>query len=261
MSALITLLSDFGSSGPYPAAMKAVIASYCDPLFIDISHEVPRHDIRAGAYLLFTVAPFTPAGTIHLAVVDPGVGTPRRALILTSGGQFFVGPDNGLLVPAARRVGTPRAFAIDDKRLMRGIRSETFHGRDLFAPAAALLANGTRPSVLGSPASELTDLEFGAGRLHRGTLTGEIIYTDPFGNLITNIPASLLPARGTRVMVRTGRKATAATVARTYGEGTGNRLLLVAGSDGFAEIAIREASAARALGARPGSAVRITPRS
>ncbi|HEU4797944.1 MAG TPA: SAM-dependent chlorinase/fluorinase, partial [bacterium] len=102
MSALITLLSDFGSSGPYPAAMKAVIASCCDPLFIDISHEIPRHNIRAGAYLLFTVAPFTPAGTIHLAVVDPGVGTPRRALILSSGGQFFVGPDNGLLVPAAR---------------------------------------------------------------------------------------------------------------------------------------------------------------
>lgn len=261
MSALITLLSDFGSSGPYPAAMKAVIASCCDPLFIDISHEIPRHNIRAGAYLLFTVAPFTPAGTIHLAVVDPGVGTPRRALILSSGGQFFVGPDNGLLVPAARRVGTPRAYAIDDDRLMRGIRSATFQGRDLFAPAAALLANGTPPSVLGSPASEFTDLEFGAGRLHRGTLTGEIIYADPFGNLITNIPASLLPAGGKRVIVRAGRKTAAATIARTYGDRAPNRLLVVAGSDGFAEIAVREASAARSLGAGPGTAVRITSRS
>lgn len=261
MRALITLLSDFGSSGPYPAAMKAVIASYCDPLFIDITHDVPRHDVRVGAYLLCTVAPFTPAGTIHLAVVDPGVGTPRRALILSSGGQFFVGPDNGLLVPAARRVGTPRAYAIDDERVMRGIRSDTFHGRDLFAPAAAMLANGTPPSVLGSPASEFTDLEFGTGRLHRGALTGEIIYADPFGNLITNIPASLLPARRKRVMVRAGRKTAAATVARTYGEGTANRLLILAGSDGFVEIALREASAARALGAGPGSAVRITPRS
>lgn len=261
MSVLITLLSDFGSSGPYPAAMKAVIASYCDPLFIDISHDVPRHDIRAGAYLLFTVAPFTPAGTIHLAVVDPGVGTPRRALIFTSGGQVFVGPDNGLLVPAARRVGTPRAYAIDDEQLVRGIRSATFHGRDLFAPVAGLLAKGMLPSALGSPASEFADLEFGTGRLERGTLTGEIIYADPFGNLITNIPASLLPAEGKRVMVRAGRKTTSAIIARTYGDGAPNRLLVVPGSDGFAEIAMREASAAQALGAGPGSAVHVRPRS
>lgn len=260
MSALITLLSDFGSSGPYPAAMKAVIVSYCDPLFIDISHDVPRHDIRAGAYLLFTVAPFTPAGTIHLAVVDPGVGTPRRALILTSGGQSFIGPDNGLLVPAARRVGTPRAYAIDGERLMRGIRSATFHGRDLFAPAAGLLAQGAPPSVLGSPVSEFTDLKFGTGRLEGNTLTGEIIYADPFGNLVTNIPVSLLPAKGKRVMVRAGRRTLAATVAQTYGEGAHHRLVVVAGSDGFAEVAVRESSAAEVLGVGPGSPIRITLR-
>lgn len=261
MGALITLLSDFGSSGPYPAAVKAIIASSCDPLFIDISHDVPLHDIRAGAYLLFAVAPFTPAGTIHLAVVDPGVGTPRGALILSSGGQFFVGPDNGLLAPAARRVGTPRAYAIDDKRLIRETRSATFHGRDLFAPVAARLASGSPPSVLGSPASQFVDLDFGAGRLHHGALLGEVIYVDPFGNLITNIPGSLLPAEATRITVRAGRKTMAATIARTYGDGAPRRLIVVTGSDGLAEIAVRESSAAGALGVGPGSAVRITRRS
>lgn len=260
MARLVTLLSDFGSAGPYPAAMKAVLAAAGDLRIIDISHDVPRHDVRTGAYLLAAVAPFAPAGTVHLAVVDPGVGTARRAVIVTAGGQLFVGPDNGLLLPAARRLGPPRAYVITDEALLRSVRSSTFHGRDLFAPAAGLLARGTLPDALGAPAPDLVDLDLGAGRAVRGALVGEIVYVDPFGNLITNIAAELLPAAGTRLTVRIGRKAVSGHVARTYGEGSPRAVLVIPGSDGLAEIAVRERAAAGLLGGAPGTSVRLTRR-
>jgi len=256
-STLITLLSDFGSHSPYPAAMKAVLAAYGQHLLVDISHDVPRHDIRAGAYLLATIVPFVPAGTVHLAVVDPGVGTARRALIVVAGGQYFVGPDNGLLLPAARKVGRPRAYVITDERLLRGVRSSTFHGRDLFAPAAGLLAQGTPPAALGSPAPEIIDLEIGEGRLERGVLVGEVVYVDAFGNLITSIPAALLPPEGSRLALRAGSRLAAATVGRTYADRPRGRLVVVPGSDGLVEIAVREGNAAATLRASAGTFVRL----
>lgn len=257
MSALVTLLSDFGSGSPYPAAMKAVLAGMCEARVIDISHDVPRHDVRAGAYLLRAVAGWTPAGTIHLAVVDPGVGTARRPLIIASGGQYFVGPDNGLLVPAARRVGTMRAYVLTDDASLRPGRSATFHGRDLFAPAAGHLARGMPPEALGAPVPEVTDLEFGQGREERGTLAGRVIYADPFGNLITNIPSALLPGPGVPVTVRAGRRSAGGVVGRTYGDVGRGRMVVVPGSDGVVEIAVREGSAAASLRAAPGIGVRI----
>src|SRR3970282_2263148 len=133
---ILTLLSDFGSRSPYPAAMKAVVAARVDAQFVDISHDVRRHDVREGAFPLASVAPFCPTGTVHLAVVDPGVGTARRPLIVVSGGQTFVGPDNGLLIPAARRLGTAAVFEISDPAILGERISSTFHGRDVFAPAA-----------------------------------------------------------------------------------------------------------------------------
>lgn len=257
MPALVTLLSDFGSGSPYPAAMKAVLAGLTDPLVIDITHDVPRHDVRAGAYLLRAVAGWTPAGTIHLAVVDPGVGTARRPLIIASGGQYFVGPDNGLLVPAARRVGTMRAYVLTDDAPLRRGRSATFHGRDVFAPAAGQLARGTPPEALGMPVAEVMQLEFGRGREENGTTMGSVIYVDAFGNLITNIPSELLPSSGTPVAVRAGRRTAGAVVGRTYGDVGRGRMVVVPGSDGFVEIAVREGSAAASLRAAPGGSVRI----
>src|SRR5437667_344686 len=121
MPLIITLLSDFGSGSPYPGQMKAVLASSCDAVFIDITHDIPRHDVRAGAYVLSAVARTTPAGTVHLAVVDPGVGTTRRPLIVASGGQCFVGPDNGLLLPAAKRVGRPHAYVIQAPEILGSV--------------------------------------------------------------------------------------------------------------------------------------------
>ena len=259
MPPLVTLLSDFGSGSPYPAAMRAVLAAYGEMRCIDISHDVPPHDVRAGAYLLSTIVPFTPAGTVHVAVVDPGVGTSRRALIVVAGGQYFVGPDNGVLMPAARRAGAPRAYVITDEALLRGVRSSTFHGRDLFAPAAGRLAQGTPPGALAAPAPEIVDLDLGTGRAVRGALVGEILYVDAFGNLITNIPASLLPPAGTRVMLRAGRRLMVARVSRTYGEAARGRLVVVPGSDGLVEIAVREGRASVALHASAGAPVRLGP--
>jgi S-adenosylmethionine hydrolase len=254
---MITLLSDFGSASPYPAEMKLTLAALTDAVLMDITHDVPPHDVRTGAYLLRAVAPHAPAGTVHLAVVDPGVGTGRRALIVTSGGQSFVGPDNGLLLPASRRVGAPRTFVITDEALIRAVRPSTFHGRDLFAPAAAQLARGTPPEVLGGPAPEVVDLDLGAGRREDRTLVGTVVYVDPFGNIVTSIPADLLPPPGQRVEVQVGPRRTRGTVRSTYGEAARGTLVVVPGSDESVELAVREGRAARRLRVRSGTVIRI----
>ncbi len=252
---LLTLLSDFGSRSPYPAAMKAVVAARVSARLVDISHDVRRQDIREGAFLLASVAPWCPAGTVHLAVVDPGVGTARRALAVASGGQYFVGPDNGLLIPAARRVGTPRAYGLSDDVGLPSI-SSTFHGRDLFAPAAARLLSGEPPSRLGLPVGDPVDLSLPRGGRRGGVLAGEIIYVDPFGNLVTSIPGTLVePEEGFRLRTRRGswrlrRRA-------TYGDAARGDLVLVSGSEGLLEIAVREGDAAARTGLRAGSRVEL----
>jgi S-adenosylmethionine hydrolase len=255
---IVTLLSDFGSTSPYPAAMKAVLARRSGPVIIDISHDVPRHDVQAGAFLLYSAAPHFPAGTVHLAVVDPGVGTARRPLIVVSAGQTFVGPDNGLLMPAARRLGTPAMFEITDPVILgRGI-SSTFHGRDVFAPAADLLIQGTPPAAIALPLTDFVDLDFGTGRRINGGLAGQVIYVDAFGNLVTNIPSGLLEGYRGPAQVRVGRRRGAGRFARTYGDVRPGRLAVVGCSDGLVEIAIREGHAARRFGAAAGAAVRVS---
>src|SRR5438128_10543710 len=164
--------------------MKAVLASSCDAVFVDITPDIPRHDVRAGAYVLSAVARTTPAGTVHLAVVDPGVGTTRRPLIVASGGQCFVGPDNGLLLPAAKRVGRPHAYVIEAPEILRSVASSTFHGRDLFAPVAAQLVLGTPPQALGGVVEEPVDITLGAGYRAGDSLPGDVLYVDAFGNRI-----------------------------------------------------------------------------
>lgn len=255
---IITLLSDFGATSPYPGEMRLALAARTNAVLVDITHDVPPHDIRVGAYLLRAAAPHAPAGTVHLAVVDPGVGTARRALIIRSGGQDFVGPDNGLLLPAARRIGRPRAFAITDLTLARAVRSSTFHGRDLFAPAAALLSRGTPPEALGAAVPEVVDLDLGMGHGADRPLVGTVVYIDPFGNLVTTIPSDLLPAPGQRVEVQVGTRRLRGTVRSTYGHAARSAVLVIPGSDGAVEIAVREGHAARRLGARTGMMVRIT---
>nr|BAL58706.1 hypothetical conserved protein [Candidatus Acetothermum autotrophicum] len=259
--ALITLLSDFGSASGYPAAMKGVILSICPTAqIVDISHDVERHHIRAGAFVLWMVAPYFPENTVHCAVVDPGVGTARRALAIASGGQFLVGPDNGLLIPAARRLGEPKIYAIENEKLFRKAVSRTFHGRDIFAPVAAHLAQGLPLTELGPPAPEYIKLSFGEGIRRGHLLEGEIIYIDSFGNVITNIAGHLLHELadpGTTLVVEVSRKSVSARCAHTYSDGEVSGLIVIVGSHGQVEIAANRESAAARLRARPGEPVLI----
>src|SRR3972149_6217809 len=189
---ILTLLSDFGSRSPYPAAMKAVVAVRVDAQFVDISHDVRRHDVREGAVLLASAAPFCPTGTVHLAVVDPGVGTARRPLVVVAGGQCFVGPDNGLLLPAAHRPGTPHASPLPS-----ALRPP--------APGAAL-RGGDPAARLGRPIDDPVALTWPRGEWRGNVLNGEVVYVDPFGNLITSISQEIVP-RDTAFTLRTARGA------------------------------------------------------
>lgn len=258
---ILTFLSDFGHAAPYPAAMKAAAASICEALFVDISHDVPPQSIRGGAYLLWSVAPVCPSGTVHCAVVDPGVGTGRAALAVVSGGQIFVGPDNGLLLPAARRLGSPAVFRLTNAAYWRTPVSPTFHGRDVFAPAAAHLVAGAAPEAMGSRAESFVDLGFSTGLWTDGGLVGEVLWVDPFGNLITTIPGRLLEEwpPGRAAVVEAGPAPLRAAVARTFADAAKGAAVVLVGSDGLVEVAVNSGSAAARTGASVGSSVRIRP--
>jgi len=236
---VITFLTDFGSF--YPAQMKGVILSKLkengkdkDVTFVDIAHDIPPQDVRAGAFALLSSAKYFPTGTIHIAVVDPGVGTERLGIVVESGGHLFVGPDNGLLLPAAKSLGSPRAYKIACKF----DASSTFHGRDIFAPVAAMLANGQSPQSLG-PLVRPKDLGFGEAKKTDVGIEATIIYVDRFGNLILNMRK--LPPFEVRLKGIKLRKV------RTYAEGRRIEPLITVGSHGFAEIAVNLGSAADAF--------------
>ncbi len=248
---IITLLSDFGSF--YPAQMKGVILSRLQGksgncagniTFVDIAHDIPAQDVRAGAFALLSTARFFPPGTIHIAVVDPGVGTARRCLVVESGGQIFAGPDNGLLLPAARALGRPTAYEITP----HPGASSTFHGRDVFAPAAALIASGQPPASLG-PRIRPKDLDFGKAKKTARGLEATIIYVDRFGNLILNLQrlfAGDMMLKGIRLKR-----------VSTYGEGRRIEPLITLGSHGFAEIAITQGNAAEAFCLKAGDRIEL----
>jgi len=258
---ILTFLSDFGRASPYPAAMKAAAAVIGEAVFVDISHDVPPQSIRGGAYLLWSAAPVFPSGTVHCAVVDPGVGTDRAALAVVSGGQVFVGPDNGLLIPAARRLGSPVVFRLTNAAFWRTPVSATFHGRDVFAPAAAHLAAGTPPEEMGKPTDRYVDLVFPIGRWNGRAFDGEVLWVDPFGNLVTTIPGTLLDRlpRGSEVVVEAGIVPLRAIAARTFGDAAPGAAAVLVGSDGLVEGVVNGGSAAGQAGASPGSPVRIRP--
>lgn len=253
---LVTLVTDFGTVDGYVGAMKGVLLSLAPAaVVVDITHEVPRHDVAAGAFALAQAARFFPAGAIHVAVVDPGVGGRRRGVVIAHGGHFFVGPDNGvfaLAVDPARAT----AFEIASPEFRRETDTATFHGRDVFAPAAARLANGARPAAAGpevpiegtlghAPASVSAD-----GR----EVTGHVVHVDRFGNLVTDIPAPAIPAGA---KVRVGSGPLISRISRTYEDVPRGRSLAYVGSAGTLEVAVREGSAARRLGLRRGAKVTV----
>jgi S-adenosylmethionine hydrolase len=254
---VVTLLTDYGAGSPYPGQVKGVLRALCRATITDLTHDVPPHDVACGAYLLAAAVRAFPAGTIHLAVVDPGVGTDRLPLAIASGGQVFVGPDNGLLMVAARAVGVPRAHAIEVERFAVGPLSATFHGRDLFAPAAAAIARGLPVAQVGpSVPAPIVLFERPPERDSR-SLRGQVLYRDTFGNLITNIPAAwIAEMTGPLVIAYPQGQATAERVT-TYGEGAPDVLLVLGSSAGTVEIAVRGGRAADRLSLKPGEPIAI----
>ena len=237
---LITLLTDFGTADYFVGAMKGVVLSINPHAqIVDITHEIPPHDIEAGAFTLLAVYKTFPPGTIHVAVVDPGVGSARRPVLVTGGEQFFVGPDNGLFSYVYEREPRSRVFHLTRERYFRQPVSATFHGRDIFAPVAAALSNGVAPADLGEEIEDYVRLARLAPQESRdGNLSASIIHIDRFGNCVTSItPQDLSEERiasGARLVIH-GREI--ASFRRFYAEKTASdgELFAIWGSAGFSK--------------------------
>lgn len=245
-ASIVTFLTDFGLQDSYVAEMKGVVLRRAAAArLVDISHEVPPGDVRRARYLLERAWKQFPTGTVHVAVVDPGVGTTRRALGVRACDHFFVAPDNGLLSPQLQ------GAEIVELPVPAGA-SPTFHGRDVFALAAAELAVGQPLAALGTPVHDPCDLPVPSPVRRNGEVSGEIISVDRFGNLITNIPGEWCV--GGRVMVR---DVDVGPVRRTFGDVQSGSLLAYVGSSGVLEVAVRDASACDSLDAPAGTEVRF----
>lgn len=270
---IITLTTDFGLEDPYVAALKGAILTINPQVtIVDISHAVRPQAIEQGAFLLACAWPYFPHNSIHLAVVDPGVGTQRRALVVQTPVATFVGPDNGLLSPAlpdevreaawdheqpvsVRLPAGYRAVSLTNEAYFRQPVSSTFHGRDIFAPVAAHVSLGVPLTELGPPAEEVLALApFRARRQPDGSLRGRVIHIDVFGNLVTDVRCEDLPAERPTVEVA-GRRIVGLSL--TYQEDA--KILAVVGSSGHLEIAAPRASAAKLLGAALGMPVLVRP--
>jgi S-adenosylmethionine hydrolase len=235
---LVTFTTDFGSGSPLVAAMKAMVLSGCPyAVLVDVSHEVPRFDVSAGAFMLFAGTRHFPGGSVHLAVVDPGVGSSRRRLIVQAGGRFYIGPDNGLFGIVIDEVGLQKTIELAP----RPHGAPTFEGRDVFAPAAAALASGVPLESLGPPTDPPLALPDAGPR---------VLWVDGFGNLVTNLKP---PARRMRI-----HNHDITATATTYSEGRPNEPFVYVGSMGYLEVAVRETRADKLLGARPGMKVELT---
>lgn len=254
---IITLLTDFGLRDAYTGVMKGVILGVCpEARLVDLSHEVPPQNVAAGALLLRSAAPYFPAGTIHVAVVDPGVGGRRAAILVQTPRAIFVGPDNGLLHPAATAFGVQRVIELSRSEYHLPEVSRTFHGRDVFAPVAAHLACGVAPDAFGAPRPGLRPLSLPLPSRTADGVRGEVIHVDHFGNLVTNLTRQDIVFPGREVSVSIAGVAPIPLVG-TYDEAEVGELLALIGSGGNLEIAVRQGSAAERLVAAPGAAVLV----
>ena len=278
-SPIITLTTDFGSRDGYVAAMKGVILDICpEAALVDISHEVPPYDISHAAFILGTACVYYPSNAVHMAVVDPGVGTTRRPIMLVTPAGVYVAPDNGLLTyiltaygaeatPDGRNpssadttmeplsVSVPErcaAYVLDRCEYWLEPVSSTFHGRDIFAPVAAHVAAGVEPERLGTAVDKLVCLDLPGPVVEEDTIWGRVIYVDRFGNLVCNIRPSDVACRQADIEIG-GRLIRG--LSRTFADGDG--LLALIGSHGYLEVALTEGSAAEHLRAAVGAGVKV----
>ncbi|WP_049971249.1 SAM hydrolase/SAM-dependent halogenase family protein [Haladaptatus cibarius] len=255
---MITLSSDFGT--PYPAAMKGVLCQHSDARLVDVAHDFPRQDVRATAFWLREVLPYFPPA-VHLVVVDPGVGTDRAAIAVRAGNHALVGPDNGVLLPVARELGDPdgvEMFEIEHE----DADSSTFHGRDVFAPAAARIHERGVDSLeelpdIG-PTDEFEDLRFPESEVGESQATGELLVVDDFGNAITNVPGDFL-ADADEIEVSVGEAGNGglAPVEPSYAHVESDQRLVTVGSHGNVELAVNRGRGDDAFGVSVGDEIRL----
>jgi S-adenosylmethionine hydrolase len=257
---VMTFLSDFGIKNSYAAQMKAVASYLTDCKIVDITHDITPHDIREGAYVLMTSTPYFPIGTVHVAVVDPGVGTDRRGIVITTNTQILVGPDNGLLIPAARYLGEFTVYEIRNSDFMLKTVSNTFHGRDIFTPVAAHILNGALFEEIGPVIKDFVDLDFGKCEITDKTASGKVSYIDSFGNIITNITGFKLKQfldYNKKIMLFIGNKQKRMLFAETYDHVKKGELLATIGSSNLLEISCNKGKAAKKLGVKLNDEVKI----
>jgi hypothetical protein len=256
---VITLLTDFGSRDAFVGVMKGVMLGINPSAsFVDLSHEVPPQDIPAGALILRSAALFFPPGTIHLAVVDPGVGSSRRALLVETPRALFVGPDNGLLSLAAPADAVTRLIHLTNEEYFLAPRSQTFHGRDVFAPVAAHLSRGVPPERFGHTIFDMERLTLPSVEYRASGLTGNVIYIDHFGNAITNITEAdvrLFPT-GTLLVSIDGMQIRG--IQSSYAAVEVGAPMAIINSWGLVEIAVRNRSAAQHFALHLGHPVHLS---
>jgi len=259
---IATLTTDFGLKDPYAAAMKAAILSICpNAVIVDVTHEIAKFNILMGAYVLASASPYFPKGAVHVAVIDPGVGTQRRPILIQTTQGFFVGPDNGILVLAAEKQGITRIHELSNPQFMLPNVSNTFHGRDIFSPAAAHLLNGVKPEAFGPEISEAVKPEFAKVTRRNDVLVGTVLHVDGFGNIITNINKTEVAQNHLKgpVIVELPDYKVNLKLCKAYGEATPQEPLALIGSHGFLEIALNQGDAAEKFKTKPGDNVTISP--
>jgi len=259
---IATLTTDFGLKDPYAAEIKAAILNICpNAALIDITHGIAKFDIRMGAYVLASASPYFPNGSVHVAVVDPGVGSQRRPILVQTTQGFFVGPDNGILMLAAEKQGITRVHELSNPQLMLPKVSNTFHGRDIFAPAAAHLLNGVKPAEFGPEIREAVKPEFAKVTLKNGFLVGEVLHIDGFGNIITNINEEEVAQSRLKaaVNVKLPTCKMKLSLFKAYGETKVREPLALIGSHGFLEIALNQGNAAKRFKTKPGDKITASP--
>ena len=263
MPKIVTLTTDFGLKDTYVAEMKAAVLCICpDAAIVDVTHEVGKFDVRMGAFMLASAAPYFPEGTVHVVVVDPGVGTSRRPIIVQTKQGFLVAPDNGVVALAAEAMGIERVHEITSRRLMLPHVSGTFHGRDIFAPAAAHLANGVEPRAFGPEISDLIKPPFTKVRRDSDALAGEVLHVDGFGNIITNIrDRDVAHLRGSLIQVQLPQHKLKLKLGKAYAEAKLNEPLALIGSHAYLEVALNQGSAAAKFQVKSGDKVTVSPAS
>jgi S-adenosyl-L-methionine hydrolase (adenosine-forming) len=254
---MITLTTDFGLKDPYVAEMKGAILSInSQAKIVDVSHGVDKFNVRMGAFMLATAAPYFPKGTIHLAVVDPGVGTERRAILVRTKQGFLVGPDNGVLMLAAQAQGIEHMYTLANPKFMLPQVSRTFHGRDIFAPAAAYLDEGVDPKEFGPEITDPVIPKFAAVERKGGSLFGEVLHVDGFGNVITNITQNEL-STAKAVKVNLHHFSLQLTITQTYAQAKPQEPAALIGSHSFLELAQNQGSFAEKYRVRAGDRIEI----